>query len=55
MKCEHDTIVRSKAWILVPYPPNMKIIGNKWIFQVKEFVDGALDKLKVRVVAKGYL
>lgn len=38
-----------------PYPKNRKIIDNKWLFRIKELVNGSLENLKSILVAKGYL
>lgn len=32
----------------------MKVISNKWIYKVKKHADGTLDKLKARLVARGF-
>jgi hypothetical protein len=32
----------------------MHVIGSKWVFKPKLKPDGSLDRLKARVVAKGY-
>ena len=32
----------------------MHVIGSKWVFKTKLEFDGTLDRLKARVVAKGY-
>jgi hypothetical protein len=32
----------------------MHIIGSKWVFKTKLKSDGSLERLKARVVAKGY-
>ena len=32
----------------------MKIVGNKWVFQVKYNPDGSISRYKVRLVAKGF-
>jgi hypothetical protein len=34
--------------------PDLHIIGSKWVFKTKLKPNGSLDKLKARVVAKGY-
>ena len=39
---------------LVEPPKGCTIIGNKWVFRVKTKADGTLDKLKARLVARGY-
>ena len=38
----------------MPLPPNRKAIGCKWVFRVKENIDGSINKFKVRLVAKGF-
>lgn len=32
----------------------MKAIGHKWVFKIKENLDGSINKYKARIVAKGY-
>ena len=32
----------------------MNIIGSKWVFKAKLKDDGTLDRLKARLIAKGY-
>jgi len=39
---------------MIPLPSNRKTIGCKWVFRVKENVDGSLNKYKARLVAKGF-
>lgn len=34
---------------------NIKLVGNKWIFGVKQNFDGSINKYKDRLVAKGRL
>ena len=33
----------------------MKLVGNKWIFRVKQNSDGTINRYKARLVAKGFL
>ena len=53
----HEEISNCKeaqTWSLVPYTPEMHVLGNKWVFRTKLNADGSLDKLKARLVAKGF-
>lgn len=44
----------TKTCSLVPYIPCMHVLGSKWVFRIKLNADGSLNKLKVRLVAKGF-
>nr|AAC67200.1 putative retroelement pol polyprotein [Arabidopsis thaliana] len=45
----------TNTWSLVPYTPNMHVLGSKWVFRTKLHADGTLNKLKARIVAKCFL
>jgi len=44
----------AETWSLVPYTPDMLVLGSKWIFRTKLNADGSLQKLKARLVTQGY-
>lgn len=54
MQTEFTALQNNKTWTIVPLPPNRKAIECKWVFRVKENVDGTMDKYKARLVAKGF-
>lgn len=54
MALEDTALKRKETWILVPPSPDQKLITNKWVFKVKTKADGSLDKLKARLVARGF-
>ena len=39
---------------LVSLPPGKSTVGCRWVYTVKVGLDGQVDRLKVRLVAKGY-
>lgn len=54
MTKEIDTFKKTGTYSLVPYQPDMNILGCKWVFRTKLQADGALDKLKARLCVKGF-
>ena len=45
---------KNHVWDLVDLLKERKAITNKWVLKIKQKVDGSIDKLKVRLVAKGF-
>jgi reverse transcriptase-like protein len=39
---------------IVPWPKERKVIGSKWVFHIKCGPDGAVQKYKAQVVARGF-
>ena len=54
MEDELTSLHKNQTWQLVPCTTDMHVIGSKWVFKTKLKSDGTLDRLKARVVAKGY-
>ena len=50
MTALHD----NDAWDLVPLPKGKTTVGCHWVFIVKVGLDGAIDCLKSRLIAKKY-
>lgn len=49
---ELDSHHQNNTWTLVDKTPNMKLIGCKWVFRIKEEPSG--PRYKARLCAKGY-
>ncbi|KAG8477669.1 hypothetical protein CXB51_027663 [Gossypium anomalum] len=47
-------IEKNQTWELVPRPAKKKVIGVKWVYRAKQNADGSLNKLKARLVVKGF-
>ena len=54
MNEELDALSSNNTWDLVPRPLHTNIVGSKWIFRVKYLADDIVDRLRARLVAKGY-
>lgn len=54
MQVKYDAMMKNDTWKLVDLPPVKKAIGCKWMFKTKYKANGALDKHKSSIVAKGY-
>jgi hypothetical protein len=44
-----------ETWILTKCPLGANVIGNKWVFRVKEKANGFVEKYKAKLVALGYV
>lgn len=51
---EMDSLLKNKTWKLMKLPEGRKTVYNKWVFKVKHRVDGAPDRYKARLVARGF-
>jgi hypothetical protein len=56
MQSEIDSLNELNTWDLVDSAsvPKSKVIPSMWVFKTKRKADGSVDKLKARVVAKGF-
>lgn len=54
IKAEYTALMNNNTWTLVELPPHRQAIGCKWVFRIKENLDGTINKYKARLVAKGF-
>ena len=52
---EFESLTKNETWELVVLPRGPKAIRSKWVFTVKEIVEGLIERYKARLVAKGFL
>lgn len=51
---EYNALLMNNTWSLVPPHPDLKVVGNKWVFKIKYNQDGTISRFKARLVAKGF-
>ena len=51
---EYRSLMENYAWDLVPLPKRRKLVRCKWIYITKYALDGIVEILKERLVAKGF-
>lgn len=51
---ELKVIEDRKVWELVDKPPNVNLIGNRWVYTVKKDDKNEIQRYKARLVALGY-
>jgi len=54
MEVEMSALQRNDIWSIVSVPPGKKLVGCKWIFNLKHRADGTINQFKASLVAKGY-
>eukprot|EP00253_Pinus_taeda_P013638 PITA_13638 len=50
----YDSIVRNNVWDVVPRPEDKLVVSSRWLYKVKQVVDGSVEKHKARFVASGF-
>ena len=54
MEEEYEALLKNNTWSLQPLPAGRSPIGCKWIFRIKQNLDGCIQKYKARLVAKSF-
>ena len=54
MTDEYHALLDNQTWTLVPRTSSMNVVGCRWVYKIKERVDGSIERYKARLVAKGF-
>nr|GEY39871.1 copia LTR rider [Tanacetum cinerariifolium] len=55
MKEKMDSLRKNKTWELVDHPGGQKLMSCKWLFKIKEWIEGVQKpRYKARLVARGF-
>ena len=46
--------MKNQVWEVVSRPQGKKVVGSRWICQVKHAADGSVEKYKAYFMAKGF-
>ena len=46
--------LKNATWSLVTHPLGKTTLGCRWVYTVKYLPDGSIERLKARLIAKGY-
>ncbi|GJY59135.1 RNA-directed DNA polymerase, eukaryota [Tanacetum coccineum] len=56
MKEEMDSLRKNKTWELVDHPAGKKLVSCKWLFKIKEGIEGVQKpRYKASLVARGFI
>ena len=51
---KYRSLMANDTWDLVPLPKGRKLVKCKWVYRTKYASDGSVERLKERLVAKGF-
>ena len=51
---EHRSLMANDTWDLVPLPKGRKLVRSKWVYRTRYALDGSIQRLKERLVVKGF-
>ncbi|KAK9093997.1 hypothetical protein Scep_025466 [Stephania cephalantha] len=51
---EIRALEKNNTWEITTLPPGKRTVGCRWLFTVKHNADGSVERLKARLVARGY-
>jgi hypothetical protein len=51
---EYQYIMKNDVWDIVPRPEEKSIVTSKWIYKIKNTIDGSIERHKTRFVARGF-
>ncbi|XP_060201819.1 uncharacterized protein LOC132630248 [Lycium barbarum] len=50
---EFQALESNHTWDIVPLPSGKRVIPSKWVYKIKQRVDGSIERYKARLVIRG--
>jgi hypothetical protein len=54
MADELDAVHKTYTWDMTTLPPGKSVVGCKWVYKIKTWVDGSIERYKARLVSKDF-
>jgi hypothetical protein len=54
MGAKLDALLANQTWVLCPRSKHKNVIHNKWVYKIKQHLNGSIERFKARLVAKGF-
>jgi hypothetical protein len=54
MKEEVNALEQNQTWDIVPKPKDVKPISCKWVYKIKHWANGSIERYKACLVARGF-
>ena len=51
---EYDSNAKNSSWEIVLRPVDKSVVGSRWVYKVKQGIDGSVEKYKAIFVARGF-
>ena len=51
---ELDALHKTHTWDMTTLPPSKSVVGYKWVYKIKTWADGSVERYKARLVARGF-
>ena len=51
---EMSALYKNQTWELITLPSRKQTVGFRWVYTIKYLPDGSVERLKARLVARGY-
>ena len=51
---EYNSIMKNGVWEILPRPKGKSVVTSKWLYKIKQAIDGSIEKYKAWSVVCGF-